>query len=126
MPTTEEMAMTRDRLERQRARLEKQRLWQREYRARIRRERIPTHEDLARALLDFALRRYLRQGRHADLDTILDHVARRLMRVGFRREATETVWNELQDSYQRGWSLLRRRCSADELEALFNEDAAAG
>lgn len=44
----------------------------------------------------------------------------------FRREATETVWNELQDSYQRGWSLLRRRCSADELELLLREDAAAG
>ena len=87
--------MTRERQEKQRARLERQRLRQREYRARIRRERIPTHEDLARALLDFALRRYLRQGRHADLDIILDHVARRLLRVGFRREATETVWNEL-------------------------------
>jgi hypothetical protein len=109
--------MARDREKR----LEKQKERQRKYRARLKAERRPTNEDLARAVLDIALTRYLGQGRHDDLMRILDQVAERLQEVGFKARDTETAWFDLQDRYQRGWSLLRQRCSAAQLDALVRE-----
>lgn len=76
-------------------RLEKQRERQREYRARLKAERRPTNEDLARAVLDIALTRYLGQGRHDDLMRILDQVAERLQEVGFKARDTEAAWFDL-------------------------------
>jgi hypothetical protein len=78
----------------------------------------PSHNDLARALLDIALVRYLQQGRHDDLMRFMERVARRLEEVGFKRELTEQVWLSLQDSYAAGRrTLLRQRRTIAELEA---------
>lgn len=78
----------------------------------------PSHNDLARALLDIALVRYLRQGRQDDLMRFMDQVARRLEEVGFERELTEQVWLSLQDSYAAGRrTLLRQRRTIAEREA---------
>ncbi|WP_156936794.1 hypothetical protein [Chelativorans sp. J32] len=111
--------MARDRA----ARLEKQRVWQREYRARLKAERRPSNEDLARALLDVVLTYYLERGRDSDLIRLLDHVANMLQDVGFSQEATRKVWFELEDRYFAGWSLLRQRVSLAELNALRGEVA---
>jgi len=116
---TKEGNMARDRA----ARLEKQRVWQREYRARLKAERRPSNEDLARALLDVVLTYYLERGRDSDLIRLLDHVANRLQDVGFSQEATRKVWFELEDRYFAGWSLLRQRVSLAELNALRGEVA---
>ena len=97
-------------------RREKQRLRQRAYRARMRKEKKPTHEDLARAVLDVALTYKLQWGRHQQLMDLLDEVAKRLTEVGFHERDTEAVWFDLQDRYQRGWSMLRRRRSIAEME----------
>jgi hypothetical protein len=99
-------------------RLERQKLRQRAYRARLKAERRPSNEDLARALLDLALTKYLNDGRHDELMGFMAKVAGRLERVGFTKQATEAAWFEIQDRYQRGWSLLRQRASVADLEAL--------
>lgn len=103
-------------------RLETQRVRQRAYRARLKAERRPSNEDLARALLDVALTRHLKLGRYEDLFRIMDLVAKRLQDVGFSREATRAVWFDLQDRYDSGWSLLRQRISLAELHTLRCED----
>lgn len=100
------------------ARLENQRIRQQEYRARLKRDRTPTHEDLARALLDLAITKYQATDRQDDLWRILDQVSARLLQVGFPVKETERVWLELEDRYEGGWSLLRQRCSHAELEAM--------
>lgn len=102
------------------ARLEKQRIRSARNRARRKDEGKPSHEDLARAVLDIAFTRYLDQGRHGDLMRILDQVANRLTEVGFARNATETVWLDLEDRYERGWSMLRRRASHSRIEAVMD------
>lgn len=99
-------------------RLEKQKLRQRAYLARLKAEKRPSNEDLARALLDIALTTYLDQGRHDELMVFMGRVARRLQNVGFAKRATEDAWFDLQDRYLRGWSLLRQRGSTADLEAV--------
>lgn len=106
----------------QATRLETQRVRQREYRALLKAKRRPSNEDLARALLDVALTQHLKLGRYEDLFRIMDLVAKRLQDVGFSRKSTRDVWFDLQDRYDRGWSLLRQRISLAELNTLRRED----
>ena len=106
----------------QATRLETQRVRQRAYWARLKAERRPSNEDLARALLDVTLTQHLKLGRYEDLFRIMDLVAKRLQDVGFSRKATRAVWFDLQDRYDRGWSLLRQRISLAELHTLRRED----
>jgi len=107
----------------QATRLEKQRVRQREYRARLKAERRPSNEDLARALLDVVLTHYLERGRDKDPTRFMDRVANRLQDLGFSKEATRKVWFDLEDRYIAGWSLLRQRVSLAELNALRGEVA---
>lgn len=107
-------------------RLEKQKLRQRAYRARLKAEKRPSNEDLARALLDIALTTYLDQGRHDELMVFMGRVAGRLQDVGFAKRATEAAWFDLHDRYLRGWSLLRQRASIAELEAMRRDDGETG
>ena len=97
---------------------EKQRVRSKVDRDARRDEGRPSHGDLARALLDIALTRYLRQGRDDDLLRFMDQVARRLEKVGFKPELTEQVWLNLQDSYVAGRrTLLRQRRTVAELDS---------
>lgn len=99
-------------------RKEKQRVRSKTNRDTRKAECRPSHNDLARALLDIALVRYLRQGRQDDLMRFMDQIARRLQEVGFKRELTEQVWLSLQDSYAAGSrTLLRQRRTIAEREA---------
>lgn len=104
-------------------RREKQRLRQRAYRARKRNERMPSYEDLARAALDVALTYNLKHGRHQQLLDLLEAVRRRLREIGFHERDTTAVWFELEDRYQRGWTMLRPRRSIAEMEAEGLPDA---
>lgn len=60
----------------QATRLETQRVRQRAYRARLKAERRPSNEDLARALLDVTLTQHLKLGRYEDLFRIMDLACR--------------------------------------------------
>ena len=106
-------------------RLEKQRLRQRAHRARMKSERRPSFEDLARAILDVALTYNVRRGRHKRLKGFLGEISKRLKEVGFHESDTEAAWLELQARYERGWSMLRQRRTIAEMEAegLADEDA---
>jgi len=104
-------------------RREKQRLRQRAYRVRKRNERMPSYEDLARAALDVALTYNLKHGRHQQLLDLLEAVRRRLREIGFHERDTTAVWFELEDRYQRGWTMLRPRRSIAEMEAEGLRDA---
>lgn len=109
--------------DRRKRRLEKQRLRSQQNRARRKDEGKPTHEDLARALLDIALTLHLENGRHDDLLHLMGLVQERLTRIGFEPKATEQVWYDLQDRYERGWSMLRRRCPAAQFDGMLQEEA---
>jgi hypothetical protein len=98
-------------------RREKQRLRSARNRARKRREKKPTYEDLSRAVLDHALFYNLKLGRHQQLFDLLDAVRARLQEIGFRGEDTDAVWFELIDRYERGWTMLRQRRTIAEMEA---------
>ena len=103
--------------ESQEIRREKQRLRQRAYRARMKAQKKPSYEDLARAVLDHALAYNLELGRHQQLMDLLGAIMKRLKEIGFHERDTEAIWFELQDRYQRGWSMLRPRRSIAEMEA---------
>lgn len=104
-------------------RRERQRLRQRAYRARKRNERMPSYEDLARAALDVAFTYNLKHGRHQQLLDLLEAVRRKLREIGFHERDTTTIWFELEDRYQRGWTMLRPRRSIAEMEAEGLRDA---
>jgi hypothetical protein len=105
-------------------RREKQRLRQRTYRARKKLEQKPSHEDLARAVLDHAFTYNLALGRHQQMMDLLGAVIARLREVGFHERDTEEVWFALQDRYERGWTMLRQRRTAAEMvaEGLLGAD----
>ncbi len=100
-------------------RLDKQRLRSAANRARRKADGKPSHEDLARAVLDIVLTRCLKKGRNRELNAFLDLAADRLAEIGFDRKATESVWLALEDRYQIGWSMLRRRGSQEGLEEFL-------
>lgn len=106
-------------------RLEKQRLRQRANRARKKKERGPSYEDLARGVLDLVLAYNLKFGRHQKLKDLRDDVASRLRDIGFNESDTAAVWLELQARYERGWSMLRQRRTVAEMyaEGPADEDA---
>lgn len=122
-PATQEAIMATN--DRRKRRLEKQRIRSQQNRARRKDEGKPTHEDLARALLDIALTLHLDNGRHDDLLHLMGLVQKRLAGIGFEPRVTEQVWSDLKDRYERGWSMLRRRCSAAPREAMLSEEAAS-
>lgn len=103
-------------MDRKRERLEKQKVYQRQYRARLKRQRKPQHDDLARALLDIAIATHLEQGRHEDLMVLMERIAFRLETVGFSAFRTQEVWQDLVERYQRGCSLIRERRSLAAVE----------
>ena len=98
-------------MDHKRERLEKQKVYQRQYRARLKQQRKPQHDDLGRALLDIAIVTHLEQGRHEDLMVLMERVGSRLEAVGFSAFRTQEVWQDLVERYQRGWSLIRERQS---------------
>jgi len=89
-------------------RLRKQRERQREYRARRRQSRKPTRDDIARAMLHFAVTENLKLGREDKLDDLWDEVSRVLVRQGFDGNQTDEAFDELVDRYKRGWDFQRR------------------
>ncbi len=113
-------------MDRKRERLERQKAYQRQYRARLKRQRKPQHDDLGRALLDIAVATHLEQGRHEDLMVLMERIAARLEVVGFSAFRTQEVWQDLVERYQRGWSLIRERRALVTEEADSADDVDAG
>jgi hypothetical protein len=97
-----------------RERLEKQKERQRELRAAARTRRRPTRDDVARALLHFAVTENIRQGRERQLADLEDRIVVELTSQGFDRRETEAVLEALVDKYRSGWSFQRKRHLQDD------------
>lgn len=91
------------------ARLKKQRERQREYRERLKEERRPSRDDVARALLHFAITENLKNGRREEVNLLLDRLVDDLTQQGFDPHATEEVLDALVEKYRRGWDFQRKR-----------------
>ena len=89
-------------------RLEKQKLYQSEYRARRRREKAPDRDDIARALLHYAITENLEHGRHQELGRLIRAISRRLEEQGFDPDATRRTWRDLVERYGNGWIFQRK------------------
>ncbi|MDX8530083.1 hypothetical protein RFM41_12090 [Mesorhizobium sp. VK25A] len=95
-------------MDRRQERLEKQRLYQQRYRAQRKREKAPGRDDIARALLHFAITENLAHGRHQDLARLVREISHRLENQGFNPAATRKAWQELVIRYGEGWSFQRK------------------
>lgn len=81
---------------------------QREYRARCKREKAPGRDDVARALLHYAITENLEHGRHEELALLIRSISDRLEDQGFDRAATRRTWRSLVVRYGNGWSFQRK------------------
>lgn len=89
-------------------RLEKQKLYQREYRARRKQEMAPDRDDIARALLHYAITENLEHGRHPELARLLRAISQQLEEQGFDPAATRRMWRDLVKRYGNGWTFQRK------------------
>lgn len=87
-------------------RLEKQRIYQREYRAKRKQERAPDRDDIARAMLRYMIVTALRRGNDWLLDRVIAEVSRQLIDQGFNAEATRSAWESLLERYEDGWDFF--------------------
>lgn len=87
-------------------RLERQRIYQREYRAKRKQERAPDRDDIARAMLRYMIVTALRRGNDRLLDRVIAEVSRQLIDQGFNAEATRAAWQGLLERYEDGWDFF--------------------
>lgn len=91
-----------------RTRLDRQRERQRAYRERVKAERKPTRDDIARALLFWVVTENLKRGRQDRLDDLQDHTVDRLVAQGFDRRAADAAFDDLVEKYRDGWTPQRK------------------
>lgn len=87
-------------------RLERQRIYQREYRAKRRQQRAPDRDDIARAMLRYMIVRAQQRGSDRLLDRVIAEVSRQLVEQGFSAEATRATWENLLERYEDGWDFF--------------------
>lgn len=87
-------------------RLEKQRDYQRAYRARRRQERAPDRDDIARTMLHYMIVTSQRRGSDRLLSKVVQEVSRQLVDQGFSAVATKAAWLDLLERYEDGWSFF--------------------
>lgn len=85
---------------------EKQRIYQREYRAKRRQQRAPDRDDIARAMLRYVVVTALRRGNERHLSRAIAEVSRQLVEQGFSAEATRATWESLLERYEDGWDFF--------------------
>ncbi|MBZ9797218.1 hypothetical protein [Mesorhizobium sp. ES1-4] len=95
-------------MDRRQERLEKQKRYQRGYRARKKQERAPERDDIARALLHYAIVENLEHGRHRELARLIESISERLEEQGFCASGTRQAWRDLVVRYGEGWNFQRK------------------
>lgn len=98
------------------ARLEKQRVRQKELRERHRALKRPTRDDFARMLLHIALEENVRSQNFAELDRLQDGLVDKLAAQGFDKKQSDLVFQDLVDKYKRGWDFLKKVHLRSDLE----------
>lgn len=90
-------------------RLRKQRERQKEYRARLRAERKPTRDDVARVFLHFMIAKAMRSGNQDGMEKLIDMLLDGLADQGFDKDASLDVIDDLVDRYtKRRWDFRRK------------------
>lgn len=79
----------------------KQRERQQRLRDRHRAERRPDRDDVAQAMLFWAITGYLKEGRRDQLDKLADYLVPLLVDQGFDERAAYEVFDDLVDRYAR-------------------------
>jgi len=91
-----------------REKLDKQRKRQRAIRASRKAERKPSRDDIARALLHYAIVQNLKLGRGQELDRLQASIVEELAVQGFDRKASDAAFDDLVDKYGAGWNFQRK------------------
>ena len=100
------MATSRQQAEQQ---LRKQRERQQEYRERLRAERRPGRDDVARILLHFMIVKAVKSGDKDGMEKLIDMLLNALAAQGFDRDASLDVIEDLIFRYtRRGWDFRRK------------------
>lgn len=84
-------------------RLEKQRLRQREYRARLKRQKAPSRDNIARTLMHWAITEAVKEGHREKLERVQDEIVDRLVAQGFDRRASDAAFDATVERYANGW-----------------------
>lgn len=92
-----------------REKLDKQQQRQRAVRAAQKAECKPSRDDIARALLHYAIVQNLKLGRGRELDRLQASIVEELAAQGFDRKASDGVFDDLVDKYSAGWTFQRKR-----------------
>ncbi|MER9304702.1 hypothetical protein NKJ06_05770 [Mesorhizobium sp. M0293] len=92
-----------------REKLDKQRERQRAVRIARKTERKPSRDDIARALLHYAIVQNLKLGRGRELDRLQASIVEELAVQGFDRKAADAAFDDLVDKYGSGWTFQRKR-----------------
>lgn len=92
-----------------REKLDKQRIRQQRIRDRMKAERKPSRDDIARALLHWSITANVQEGR----ETLLFHLQTRIVEIliaqGFDEVAADASFDDLVDRYSEGWSFRRKQ-----------------
>ncbi|KAB2784135.1 hypothetical protein F9K97_18840 [Brucella anthropi] len=98
-------------------RLRKQRERQKDYRDRLRAERKPTRDDIARVLLHFMIVKAVKSGNQDGMEKLIDMLLDALKGQGFDKDASLEVIDDLIVRYTKsGWDFRRKvHLSAGEL-----------
>ena len=90
-------------------RLRKQRERQKEYRDRMRAERKPTRDDVARVFLHFMIAKAMKSGNQDGMEKLIDLLLDGLADQGFDKDASLDAIDDLIDRYtKRGWDFRRK------------------
>lgn len=89
-------------------RLRKQREYQRSYRERMKANRLPDRDEIAREVLHQAVAENLVDGREAELVQLIDGVIDGLVARGYDRNGSRRMLTDLIDRYEQGWAFQRR------------------
>jgi hypothetical protein len=89
-------------------RLRRQRDYQRSYRERLKANRVPDRDEIARELLHQAVLDNLVAGREAELERLMDEVIDGLVARGYDGNGSRRVFSDLIDRYEQGWTFQRR------------------
>lgn len=90
-------------------RLRKQRERQKEYRNRLKADRKPTRDDIARVLLHFMIVKAVKSGNQDGMEKLVDMLLDALADQGFDKEASLDVLDDLIVRYtKRGWDFRRK------------------
>lgn len=89
-------------------RLRKQREYQRSYRERLKANRLPDRDEIAREMLHQTVVENLVEGREAKLEQLMDGVIDGLVARGYDRNGSSRMLSDLIDRYEQGWAFQRR------------------